>query len=147
MALDDFRVEGVGLISQVYSAAVTTKAQIVGPGDVSDHTVEDNYDLNGAPVYWYQPQPQVKIYNLNIANNTGSIATVILYSDTDIIQTIRIAANDSVPLGETVKQGHDSPFFVCNSTDSTSDGFWVASDQAVNIYAQYRVAIPRKRGD
>ena len=141
MALNDFRVEGVGLISQSYTAGLTGGV-IVADG-TNNHSTVDNYDSDGTALIWTQPQPRAKIYYLVIANTTGSVATVDMLSDGTKINQIKLAANASKELGSAVKPGFDAPIYVCNPRES----FDMSADEAVNVYAQYRVATPKKIGD
>ena len=64
MALENFRVEGVGQIQQIkaYIGTDSTTLEIIASPTANDHTATDNHDIAGDPLVWIQPQSRIHIY-------------------------------------------------------------------------------------
>ena len=139
MALEDFRVEGIGQVSQVY-IGVDAKEEVVAAPTPNDHTAIDQYDSDGNAIVWTQPQPKIEIYKLILS--AAADATVVISCDdgTTEIMTLDILANVPFVLGSEPTGAKAIPLFVCNSGTNFTIG---STSTPTFVYAQYQTITPR----
>ena len=143
MALEDFRVEGLGQISQLNFDCTVGVNHLIGVPTANDHTVDDNWDKDGTALLWIQPQDRIHIYKVILSSVAASANTLGCDDATENFETVFLPANGHVVLGSEAQDGKH-PLFVCNA----GTNFVITTATAIsNAYIQYRVVTPRKLGD
>ena len=140
MALETFRIEGVGVVSQINSDDLSSAGEtlvLINSPTANDHTTTDNRDVEGTALVWTQPQPRIEVYYMLI--NSPAAGTIELRSGSSNFISCNFAEAGFKELGETPKPGISSPIFVCDIGDS----FIVDGTGGQNIYAQYRIVTPK----
>jgi len=143
MALENFRVEGLGQVSHanIDLADTTAFTEVIGQPTSNDHTVNDNWDKDGSAIVWTQPQPRIEIYKLMISADTASAFHLGNTDSTSELFTMYANGNFGSAMGSDGLDGK-LPLFVCD----VGDNFGVTPSaicNAANVYVQYRLVTPR----